>query len=184
MKSKASFLECLKTTPIIQVACQKTGISRATYYRWRKEDEKFKTKSDSSLKEGTYLINDMAESQLISLIKEKNMTAIIFWLKHHHKDYSENRMYLSIPDQEKLTNSINAMDIKGIYNFILNKMSKGEISKSTASSLISIINRNYPNGVQSSRQKEITDELKKLAKFIDECRTESPLVNQSPNETN
>lgn len=33
------------------------------------------------------MVNDMAESQLISAIKDKNMTAIIFWLKHHHRAY-------------------------------------------------------------------------------------------------
>jgi hypothetical protein len=33
------------------------------------------------------MINDLAESQLVSSIKEKNMTAIIFWLKHHHRAY-------------------------------------------------------------------------------------------------
>jgi len=30
----------------------------------------------------------MAESQLLSLIKDKNITAIIFWLKHHNPVYS------------------------------------------------------------------------------------------------
>ncbi len=29
----------------------------------------------------------MAESQLLSAIRDKNLTAIIFWLKHHHKTY-------------------------------------------------------------------------------------------------
>ena len=51
----------------------------------------------------------MAESQLISAIKDKNMTGIIFWLKHNHKSYStrielngkirtENKL---TPEQEK-----------------------------------------------------------------------------------
>ena len=30
----------------------------------------------------------MAESQLISAIKDRNLTGIIFWLKNHHKNYS------------------------------------------------------------------------------------------------
>jgi len=30
----------------------------------------------------------MAESQLISAIKDKSMPAITFWLKHHHKAYA------------------------------------------------------------------------------------------------
>jgi hypothetical protein len=30
----------------------------------------------------------MAESQLISAIKDGNLTGIIFWLKNHHRQYS------------------------------------------------------------------------------------------------
>lgn len=78
----------LKKTPIVQVACEKTGISRATYYRWRKDDPEFADKADIAIDEGLNLINDMAESQLISAIKDRNLTGIIFWLKNHHKNYS------------------------------------------------------------------------------------------------
>src|SRR3989339_853814 len=84
---KASLVEQLKKTPIIQIACEKIGISRATYYRWRIADKSFKAKTDEALVAGSALINDMAESQLISAIRDQNMTAIIFWLKHHHRDY-------------------------------------------------------------------------------------------------
>lgn len=78
----------LKKTPIVQVACEKTGVSRATYYRWRKEDPEFADNADIAIDEGLNLINDMAESQLISAIKDRNLTGIIFWLKNHHKNYS------------------------------------------------------------------------------------------------
>jgi len=78
----------LKKTPIVQVACEKTGISRATYYRWRKDDPEFADNADIAIDEGLNLINDMAESQLISAIKDRNLTGIIFWLKNHHKNYS------------------------------------------------------------------------------------------------
>ncbi|MDQ3099630.1 MAG: phBC6A51 family helix-turn-helix protein [bacterium] len=87
-KNKEQLLERLKKTPIIQVACEKTGISRATFYRWKQEDHDFTTKADSALAEGSALVNDIAESQLMSAIKDKNMTAIIFWLKHHHPLYA------------------------------------------------------------------------------------------------
>ena len=85
--NKELLLEQLKKTPIVQVACEKVGVGRATYYRWRKEDEEFAQLSDEAISEGNFLVNDMAESQLMSAIKEKNMTAIIFWLKHHHPAY-------------------------------------------------------------------------------------------------
>src|SRR3989344_4483867 len=87
-KNKEQLLEILKKTPIVQIACEKAGVGRATYYRWRKEDPEFANVSDQALLDGSLLINDIAESQMMSAIKDKNMTAIIFWLKHHHPAYA------------------------------------------------------------------------------------------------
>lgn len=103
-QNKDLLIEQIRKTPIIQVACEKTGIGRATYYRWRKEDEMFRDKSDEALLEGIHLINDMAESQLISAIRDKHMTAIIFWLKNRHNDY-KTRVEVSTTkeDDGKLT---------------------------------------------------------------------------------
>lgn len=91
IKEKESLIEQLKKLPIIQIACEKTGIGRTTYYRWKKEDTDFAFNSEDAIQTGRNLINDMAESQLLSEIKEKNMTAIIFWLKHNHPIYG-NRL--------------------------------------------------------------------------------------------
>ena len=87
-KNKKLLLEQLKATPIVEVACKRVGIGRATYYRWRQEDENFANQADQALQEGSMLINDLAEGQLISAIKDKNLTAIIFWLKTHHQLYT------------------------------------------------------------------------------------------------
>lgn len=84
---RKKLIEQIKKTPIVQIACERSGISRATYYRWRKASKKFREEADQALFEGVALINELAESQLISGIRDKNMTAIIYWLKHHHKDY-------------------------------------------------------------------------------------------------
>ncbi len=91
---KKLIVEQLKKTPIVQVACEKVDVSRATYYRWRTEDTEFKKASDLALREGFLLINDMAESQLLSAIRDKHMTAIIYWLKHHHPLY-ESRLAIT-----------------------------------------------------------------------------------------
>jgi hypothetical protein len=85
--TKQKLLDELRKTPIVQVACQRVGIARATYYRWLKADDKFADAAFDAIDHGTSLINDMAESQLISSIKDKHMTGIIFWLKHHHPAY-------------------------------------------------------------------------------------------------
>lgn len=84
---KKKMLRALAKSPIVEVACKQISLPRTTYYRWRREDEKFAEDCDLAIEESAGRINDLAESQLISAIKEQNMTAIIFWLKHHHRAY-------------------------------------------------------------------------------------------------
>ena len=86
--NKQLIIEQLKKVPIVEVACEKVGIGRATYYRWKNEDSEFAVLADEAINEGAALVNDMAESQLMSAIRDKNLTAIIFWLKHHHPSYA------------------------------------------------------------------------------------------------
>ena len=40
-KFQDQFLDELRKVPIVQVACEKTGLSRNSIYRWRKEDKDF-----------------------------------------------------------------------------------------------------------------------------------------------
>ena len=87
-KNKELLIEQLKKTPIVQVSCEKIGIGRATFYRWKQEDPDFATRADEALAEGSSLVNDVAESQLMSAIRDKNLTAIIFWLRNHHPNYA------------------------------------------------------------------------------------------------
>lgn len=102
--TKKLFLENLKKIPIIQVACEKAGVSRATVYRWRDKDKKFRKILDEALSQGEALINDMGESQLISLMKEKNFSAIRFWLNHRHDKFKERvEITTKSEEQEKLS---------------------------------------------------------------------------------
>ena len=87
-RGKKRILEQLKNYPIAEIACKKAGVGRATYYRWRKTDTFFADNCDEAIQLSAGFINDLAESQLISAIKAQNMTAIIFWLKHHHGAYT------------------------------------------------------------------------------------------------
>ncbi|PIP56338.1 hypothetical protein COX05_03535 [candidate division WWE3 bacterium CG22_combo_CG10-13_8_21_14_all_39_12] len=102
--NKELLIDRFRKTPIIQVACEKVGVGRATYYRWKKEDPLFAEEAENAIAEGVGLINDMAESQLISAIRDKHMTAIIFWLKNRHEAY-KTRVELSAikPNCEELT---------------------------------------------------------------------------------
>lgn len=44
---------------------------------------------DEALAEGEALVNDMSESQLLTLIKEKSWQAISFWLRHRNPRFKE-----------------------------------------------------------------------------------------------
>ena len=102
-RQKEALCEQLKKAPIIQLACEKVGLGRATYYRWRKEDKEFAKVADKAIHEGVLFMNDMAESQLLSAIKNQNMTAIIFWLKNRHKSYTQRIEVTTKIDSEELT---------------------------------------------------------------------------------
>lgn len=110
-KEKEQVLKQLKKTPIIQVACNQARVSRPSYYRWRNEDKEFKKATEEAMKEGELFINDMSESQVLSLIKDKNWQAVQFWLKFHHPKYA-NKIEVNTtvkqsdekltPEQEKI----------------------------------------------------------------------------------
>ncbi|OGF80431.1 hypothetical protein A2W48_02990 [Candidatus Giovannonibacteria bacterium RIFCSPHIGHO2_12_44_12] len=92
-RMKEALLEELAKYPIIQLACQRTGIGRSTFYKWKKLDKKFSDLASAAVAEGKKFTNDMAESQLIKAIGNGNMTGIIFWLKNNHADYTDRVRY-------------------------------------------------------------------------------------------
>jgi hypothetical protein len=103
-EGKKAFLEHLIKTPIIQVACTKANIGRTTVYRWRKEDTEFAFAMDATLQEGYEFVSDIAESQLISLIKKGNFNAVAYWLKHNRNRYGTKvELSGSIDVREELT---------------------------------------------------------------------------------
>jgi hypothetical protein len=91
LEEKKKIVEALKEMPIVQYACKRAGVSRATYYRWRRDDKSFKRETIDALDQGVEYINDISESQLITLIKEKKLPAIALWLKNNHPRFSSKQ---------------------------------------------------------------------------------------------
>lgn len=112
---KKAFLEQLPKYPIVQVACEKSGVGRSTYYAWRKSDQAFAKLADEAIESGTHFINDMAESKLISNIQKGENTAIIYWLKNHHSNYNER-----IRHEHEHTIELEDEDKKAIAKALLN----------------------------------------------------------------
>ena len=86
-RAKELMLEQLKKTPIVQIACEKVGLSRVSFYNWKKRDKEFGKQVQEALLDGRSLVNDLAESQLINAVKDRNIPAIVAWLKHNHPNY-------------------------------------------------------------------------------------------------
>ncbi len=87
-ETKQLLLEQLKKIPIIQVAVERLGVGRTSFYRWKQEDKEFAKAVDEAILEGEMLITDLSEAQLINLIKDKNFQGIRLWLQVHSKKYS------------------------------------------------------------------------------------------------
>ena len=82
-----AFFEELRKTPIVHFACKRVGISRQSIYRWKNEDPKFANQMRQAMRDGEEYINDMTESQLITLIQEKKWPAMKYWLDKRHRKY-------------------------------------------------------------------------------------------------
>jgi hypothetical protein len=102
-KFQKQFLDELRKVPIVQVACEKTGLSRNSVYRWRNEDAEFRKAMEEAIAEGEELVNDMSEGQLLTLIKEKNWSAISFWLRKRNPKFKDRLEVEVAPKQEELT---------------------------------------------------------------------------------
>ena len=87
LKDKSKLLQLLAETPVVSFACKKIGLDRTTFYRWYKDDKRFRDKIDAILSVGRSNINDMAEASVIKEINNGNMRANIFWLQHNHPAY-------------------------------------------------------------------------------------------------
>lgn len=100
-KQKELLLEQLRSIPIVEIACKRTGISRATFYRWCDDDEEFKTSIENAKVDGVENINDMSEAQLIGMIKEKKFQATALWLKHNHSRFMSEEKRCLVARQHK-----------------------------------------------------------------------------------
>ena len=86
--AKRKLLKELNESPIIEMACKKSGVHRSSYYRWLKYDEEFEEAARVAIDASSGKVSDLAVSQLISLIQEKDFRAIIYWLSRRHPDFA------------------------------------------------------------------------------------------------
>lgn len=154
-KLKGVFLENVKKTPIIQLACGKTGISRSTFYRWSKDDTDFYQKYLDAENSGREYMNDAMESILIQKAKTGNMTAIIFYLKYNHPRYSDSFGALTPQDIKEVADYIeNSKDHQNDFYFLSNLFRK-RIPIKVGKYILNIMRRLSFIKVDDNEQKKI-----------------------------
>lgn len=83
VKKKQEVLEKLNEhSGIVATACKAAGISRVTFYGWRKTDPDFAEKVEDVME----LQKDFAEALILKKMKEGDTTMIIFYAKTKMKD--------------------------------------------------------------------------------------------------
>ncbi|MEX2405646.1 MAG: helix-turn-helix domain-containing protein [Candidatus Paceibacterota bacterium] len=99
---KAKVLEHLKDSGNISYACKRAGISRETYYKWRRS-KVFREEADRALELGKEFVNDLAHTQLIQNIQQGHVGAVKFQLASCHPDYQPRKPWpRELPDKEPL----------------------------------------------------------------------------------
>ena len=85
---KAKFLAELEENPLVERACKKLNISRATFYRWKADDADFRLEVEEAEERGREKITDFAESKLFENMQNNHFQSLRFWLQHNTTRYS------------------------------------------------------------------------------------------------
>lgn len=99
---KESYLEAFDSSACnVSVSCKKVGISRNTFYEWKKDDLEFA----EQCKEKEESLIDFAETMLYKGIKDGKTTELIFFLKTkgQSRGYVEKQQHHVTHDEPDLS---------------------------------------------------------------------------------
>tara|TARA_R100001082_G_scaffold95374_1_gene62535 strand:- start:703 stop:1086 length:384 start_codon:yes stop_codon:yes gene_type:complete len=96
---KDALLQALENSlGIVSTACNRSGISRSSFYKWYKEDEEFRKKVD----EIDNVKLDYVETKLFKNIENEKEKSIIFYLQHKgHKRGYVQRQNINLTSNEE-----------------------------------------------------------------------------------
>ena len=86
-ETKQILIEEISKFGNVYLSCLKVGVNKATYYRWKQQDEKFREESDEAERLGRGNISDVAEHALLQNVKKGNQKAIEYVLSHNSAIY-------------------------------------------------------------------------------------------------
>ena len=80
---------------VISTACLAAGISRESYYAWRRNDPDFVAEVERIKAQ----LDDYVEDQLINAVHEKKLPAILFYLDRKHPKYTKKVINTNITEK-------------------------------------------------------------------------------------
>ncbi len=156
---REAFLDHLRRVPIIEVCCEKVNVSRMSIDRWRKADKEFDKAVVEAMNQGDAFMNDLSESQLISLIKDKHWPAISFWLKARNPKFRDRIEITAHVKRDAMTPEENAEFQAAVERALINapflagKSPPGAVgSGEEKDSQNKLTDNNNQNGTESKQQ--------------------------------
>jgi|SRR3989338_3115189 len=109
-EDRQKFLDILEDMPLVSVAAKRAGIAKSTIYRWRQKSRAFARQMEATLKRGRDTVNDLAESQLINLVRKGDFKSVRYWLDNNKKEYARPRPK-NFWESFKMENPVTAVNI-------------------------------------------------------------------------
>jgi hypothetical protein len=114
LEDKQKFLDELESLPIVSVVCKRTGISKATIYRWIEDDAGFKKNYTRALKRGRETLVDHAESKLVKMADREHFGAVKMILEANSKRYYRPRKAMPAPSRDLHTINLRVLGEKDV----------------------------------------------------------------------
>jgi hypothetical protein len=106
-ETKDKFIAKLESTGLIAHACKATGLSRASVYRWLKEDKGFAKQVEVASEIGRDDWSDLSESKLLEAVRRGEPWAIRYWLEFNSPRYYKPRKAKQAPVIQRSVKTIN-----------------------------------------------------------------------------
>ena len=124
-KLEESIVTLLRKGHVIEIVCQQCKITRQTLSRWKRESVEFAKVVDEAIAEGKEFLNDISEASLISAVKENNLSAIMYYLKHNHPSYKTRvEVEARILNSYQLSDEQKTLVSESLAKAVLPKISK------------------------------------------------------------
>ncbi|MFA6228304.1 MAG: hypothetical protein WC668_03935 [Patescibacteria group bacterium] len=116
--TKKKLLAELEKNGNVTIACLKSGVNRATFYRWKQESNEFKERAEQAELSGRENNCDIAEQSLMLKIKDKDLGAIKYLLSHNSPRYKgkETSMAVIIHKKEMPESEFISIEQPEVYN--------------------------------------------------------------------